>query len=108
MGLRASNTLVPESSKRPQYVCRHEELCLSPEAAQHVYKAAQNNQPVTSILIEAEHAIDLPASTNPYEVALTREVDFSFFRIPRILYKEQVLLGPCCPLKLAILLTWTH
>ena len=78
--------MVPKSSKRPQYVHRHEEFCLSPEAAQHVYQAVQNDQPATPIQIKAEHAIDSPAcdsqdsvepDTNPSEAALTR-----FLRIP--------------------------
>ena len=49
MGLSDSTTLVPKSLKRPQYVYRHEEFCLSPEAAQHLYKAVQNNQPIAPI-----------------------------------------------------------
>ena len=58
---------------------------MSPEAAQHVYKAVKNNQPVAAIRIEAECAIYSPACNSQdsvehdkiqYEVALTREVDF--------------------------------
>ena len=91
MGLRDSTTLVPKSLKRPHYVHRHEEFCLFPEDAHHVYKAVQNDQPVAPIQLEVEHAVDSSAcdsqdsvepDTNPYEAALTREVDFQLSQDP--------------------------
>ena len=59
MELRNSTTLVPKRFKKPQYTHKHDKVCLSPEAAQHVYQAVQNNQPVTHMHIKTKCDIDL-------------------------------------------------
>ena len=58
MELRDSTILVPKRLKKPQYIHKHDKVCLSSEAVQHVYQAVQNNQPVVPIHIKAKCNID--------------------------------------------------
>ena len=37
------------------YIPEHEELCLSREAAQHVYEAVLNDKPVNPLYLQTEH-----------------------------------------------------
>ncbi len=90
MGLRDSTTLAPQMFEKPRYVEKYEELCLSAQEVKHVYKKVENGEIVTPLAIVAdqqknpEHKAHLSNTfeDNPFEKALTEEVDFQLSTNP--------------------------
>ena len=98
MELSPNTTLAPTKFRKPQYIHDHDKLCLSKEAAQHVYHAVWNNEPVTPLYINLHRAakpsshvtLKEPSSaalqpemeSNPYAQALHDSIDYHFFKDP--------------------------
>ena len=89
MGLKDSTTLAPKMFEKPKFVYRHKEICLSSNEAKHVYKAIERGEHVTPMAINPEsNQVDAhnhgdsditreaAFPVNPYETALTQDVDF--------------------------------
>ncbi len=84
MGLRDSTTSAPQMFEKPRYIEKYDELCLSSKEAKHVYKQLEKGKIVTPLAIIAEKQSTVESNTqlnncivnNPYEKALTEEVDF--------------------------------
>ena len=93
-----STTLAPSKFRKPQHIHNHDKLCLSKEAAQHVYHAVQNNGPVTPLYINphkaakpsshvtlkesSEAALQPEMASNPYAQALHDNIDYHFCKDP--------------------------
>ena len=67
----SSTTSTPEAN--------HEQLCLTREAAEHVYEVVLHDKPVTPLYLDSEHAkhgdAAVEAELNPYAKALLKPVD---------------------------------
>ena len=70
MELRPTTTLVPTKFRKPQHIHDHDKLCLSKEAAQHVYHVVQHNEPVTPLYINPHKAAKPSSHVTPKENSL--------------------------------------
>ena len=96
--LSPSTTLAPTKFRKPQHIHDHDKLCLPKEAAQCVYHAVQNNEPVIPLYINPHiaakpslHVIPKEPSkaslqpemeSNPYAQALHDNTDYHFCKDP--------------------------
>ena len=70
-----STLSTPSDFQTPQYIPNHENICLTREEAEYVYQSVKNGTQVKPVHISRKRGKSVDVSVNPYEEALTQEVD---------------------------------
>ena len=73
--LGCSTPSTPSDYQTPQYIPNHEKICLTKEEAEYVYQSVKNGIQVKPVHIDRKVDKSVDVSVNPYEEALTQEVD---------------------------------
>ena len=80
--LSPSTTLAPTKFRKPQHIHDHDKLCLSKEAAQHVYHAVWNDEPVPLLCINPHKAVKSSSHVTlkgPSSAALQPEMESNIY-----------------------------
>ena len=70
-----STSSAPINFKTPQYIPNHEKICLTKEETEYVYRSVKNGTQVKPVHIDNAVDKNVDVSVNPYQEALTQELD---------------------------------
>ena len=70
-----STPLTPTDFQSPQYIPNYEKICLTKEETEYVYSSVKNGTQVKPVHISKTVDRSVDVSVNPYQEALTQEVD---------------------------------
>ena len=86
MGTSTSST--PADFQTPQYIPNHEKVCLTKEETEYVYRSVKNGTQVKPVHIDKMVDKIVDVSVNPYQEALTQELDSNLHEEPSLEMKR--------------------
>ena len=86
--LRTSTSSTPTDFQTPQYIPNHEKVCLTKEETEYVYRSVKNGTQVKPVHIDKIVDKIVDVSVNPYQEALTQELDSHLHEEPSLKMKR--------------------
>ena len=86
--LGPSTPSTPSDFQTPQYIPNHEKICLTKDEAEYVYWSVKNGTQVKPVHISKTVDKSVDVSVNPYNKALTQEVDGHLHEEPSLEMKK--------------------
>ena len=83
-----STPITPTDFQTPQYIPNHEKIYLTKEETEYVYSSVRNGIQVKPIHIDRAVDRSVDVSVNPYEEALTQELDGHLHEEPSLEMKK--------------------
>ena len=86
--LGTSTSSTPSDFQTPQYIPNHEKVCLTKEETEYVYRSVKNGTQVKPVHIDKMLDKIVDVSVNPYQEALTQELDSNLHEEPSLEMKR--------------------
>ena len=83
-----STSSAPINFKTPQYIPNYEKICLTKEETEYVYRSVKNGTQVKPVHIDNAVDKNVDVSVNPYQEALTQELDSCWHEEPSLEMKR--------------------